>query len=103
MILDLFLLRVFYAPSYCSFMFIFMAICGHFKFIYPSAVPIIPVMLILLFLIGVVQLAPQQEVASRTHRSTVNWIFTVFSLIIDYWIDNGIYSAFIVIIINLII
>jgi hypothetical protein len=27
----------------------------------------------------------------------------MFSLIIDYWIDNGIYSAFIMIIINLII
>ena len=27
----------------------------------------------------------------------------MFSLIIDYWIDNGIYSAFITIIINLII
>jgi hypothetical protein len=54
-------------------------------------------------LIGVVQLAPQHEVASRTHRSTINWIFTVFSLIINYWIDSGIYSAFIMIIINLII
>ena len=30
------------------------------------------VMLILLLLIGVVQLAPQHEVASRTHRSTIN-------------------------------
>jgi len=84
-------------------MFNFMAICGNFKFIWPSAVPIILVMLILLFLICVVQLAPQHEVASRTHRSTINWIFTMFSLIVDYWIDNGIYSAFIVIIINLII
>jgi hypothetical protein len=27
----------------------------------------------------------------------------MFSIIIDYWIDNGIYSAFIMIIINLII
>ena len=56
----------------------------------------------LLFLIGVVVLAPQQEVASRAHRSTINWIFTMFSLIIDYWIDNGIYvySAFIMIIID---
>jgi len=61
-------------------MFNFMTICGHFKLICPSAVPIILVMLILLFLIGVVQLAPQHEVASRTHRSTINWIFTVFSL-----------------------
>jgi len=88
MILDLYLLRVFHASSYCSFMFNIMAICGHFKFICPSAVPIIPVMLILLFLIGVVQLAHQHEGAWRTHRSTINWIFTVFSLIIDYWIDN---------------
>ena len=81
-----------------------MAICGHFKFICPSAVPIILAMLILLFLIAVVQLAPQHEVASRTHRSTINWIFITFSLIIDYWIDNGIrvYSVFIMIIINLI-
>jgi hypothetical protein len=47
--------------------------------------------------------APQHEVASRTHRSTINWIFTMFSFIIDYWIANGIYSAFIMIIINLII
>jgi hypothetical protein len=51
MILDLFLLHVFQAPSYCSF--------------------------------------------------TSNLI--MFSLIIDYWIYNGIYSAFIMIIINLII
>jgi len=51
MILDLFLLRVFYAPSYFSF--------------------------------------------------TSN--LTMFSLIIDYWIDSGIYSAYIMIIINLII
>jgi hypothetical protein len=50
-----------------------------------------------------VQLAPQHDVASRTHRSTINWIFTMFSLIIDYWIDSGIYSAFIMFIINLII
>jgi hypothetical protein len=50
-ILDLFLLRVFHAPSYCSF--------------------------------------------------TSN--LTMFSLIIDYWINNGINSAFIMIIINLII
>jgi hypothetical protein len=50
MILDLFLLRVFHAPSYCSF--------------------------------------------------TSN--LTMFSLIIDYGIDCGIYSAFIMIIINLI-
>jgi hypothetical protein len=27
----------------------------------------------------------------------------MFSLVIDYWIDNGIYSAFIMIIVNLII
>jgi len=39
---------------------------------FPSAVPIILVTLILLFLIGVVQLAPQHEVASWTHRSTIN-------------------------------
>ena len=51
MILDLFLLRVFHAPSYCSF--------------------------------------------------TSN--LTMFSFITDYWIDNGTYSAFIMIIINLII
>ena len=50
-ILDLFLLRVFQSPSYCSF--------------------------------------------------TSN--LTMFSLIIGYWIDNGIYSAFVMIIINLII
>jgi hypothetical protein len=50
MILDLFLLRVFHAPSYCSF--------------------------------------------------TSN--LTTFSLIIDYWIHSGIYSALIMIIINLI-
>jgi uncharacterized membrane protein len=80
-----------------------MAICGHFKFVWPSAVPIILVMLILLFLTDVVQLAPQHEVASGTHWSTTNWIFTVFSLIIDYWIDNGICSAFIMIIIYVII
>ena len=97
--------------------------------------------IILLFLIGVVQLAPQHEVASRTHRSPnyqlniyyvlVDFFFLMpphvhtkfrgppswlwqkwkrllrlgrpFSLIIVYWIDNGIYSAFIMIIINLII
>ena len=51
MILHLFLLRVFHAPSYCSF--------------------------------------------------TSN--LAMFSLVTDYWIDNGIYSAFIMIIINLII
>ena len=51
MILDLFLLRVFHAPSYCSY--------------------------------------------------TSNLI--MFSLIIDYWIENGIHSSFIMIIINLII
>jgi len=51
-------------------------------------------MLILLLLVGVVQLAPQHEVASRTHRSTINGIFTMFSLIIDYWIDNGTYRLF---------
>jgi hypothetical protein len=51
MFLDLFLLRVFHAPSYCSF--------------------------------------------------TSN--LTIFSLIIDCWIDSGIHSAFIMIIINLII
>jgi len=66
-------------------MFNFMAICWHFKFICPSAVPIILVMLILLFLIGAVQWAPQLEVASRTHRTNINWMFTMFSLIIDYW------------------
>jgi hypothetical protein len=51
MILDLLLLPVFHAPSYCSF--------------------------------------------------TSN--LTMFSLIIDYWINSGIYNAFIMIIINLII
>ena len=51
MILDLFLLRVFHAPTHCSFI------------------------------------------------SNL----TMFSLIIDYWIDNGIYSTFIMIIINSII
>jgi hypothetical protein len=30
-------------------------------------------------------------------------VFTMFSLIIGYWIDNGIYSALIMIIINVII
>jgi hypothetical protein len=53
--------------------------------------------------IGVVQLAHQREVPSRTHQSTIIWIFTVLSLIIDYWIDNGIYRASIMIIINLVI
>jgi hypothetical protein len=80
MILDLFLLHVFDAPPYCSFT--------------SNLTTCFTVL---------VQLVPQHEVASRTHRSTVNWIFTVFSLIIEYWIDNGICSVFIMIIINLII
>jgi hypothetical protein len=80
MILDLFLLRVFHAPPYCPFTSNLTTCFTVF-----------------------VQLAPQHEVASRTHRSTVNWIFIMFSLIIDYWIDNGTCSAFIMIIMNLII
>jgi hypothetical protein len=80
MILDLFLLRLFHAPPYCSFT--------------SNLTTCFTVL---------VQLAPQHEVLSRTHRSTINWIFTVFSLIIDCWIHNGIYSAIIMIIINLII
>ena len=72
--------RVFCAPWFLK---------DDFGFIF---VPRISRTVILLFLIGVVLLAPQHEVASRTHRSTINWIFTMFSLIIDYWIDNGIYS-----------
>jgi hypothetical protein len=39
----------------------------------------------------------------RIDQLTINWIFTMFSLIIDYRIDDGICSAFIMIIINLII
>jgi hypothetical protein len=80
-----------------------MAICGYFKLIWLSSVQIILIMLILLFLIRVMQLASQHKVASMTHRSTINWIFTMLSLIMGYWIDSGMYSAIIMIIIYVII
>jgi hypothetical protein len=40
---------------------------------------------------------------SQNHQADGSVNLTAFSLIIDYWIDNGICSAFIMIIINLII
>jgi len=85
MILDLFLLRVFHAPSYCSFMFNFMAICGHFKFMCPSAVLIILVMLILLFLIGVVKLAPHMKLHQG---ASINYQLNIYYVLIDYRLLN---------------